>query len=104
MNAACKYDIVSNGHEDRVVDELFQDECMIKTLCDVSVSDLMSIDHSVWIKRNSKFGFDIEIQNDEEMFESFQEKGAHPYAVESFAEFCRRFLHSYSRLMDKEIA
>ncbi len=102
MNTAYKYDILDAGYEDPV-NELFQDEEMKKTLHDVSVSDLMGIDHTVWIKKNPRFGFDIEVQNDEDTYEVFQEKELHPYAIESLAEFCRRFLQSYSRF-EGEIA
>lgn len=101
MNTAHKYDILHEFQDEQLDNELFQDEeYMSKTLHAVSVSDLMGEDHSVWIKRNPKFGFDVEIQNDENTFDVFQESGIHAYAIEGFAEFCRRFLHSYSNLMD----
>ena len=79
--------------------ELFQDELMPKTLGALSVYDLMGMDCSIYVKKNNKFGFDVEIESDEESFDTYQDKSIHAYAIESLAEFCRRFLHSYSKLV-----
>lgn len=98
MSLAYKYEIYDDEalfHQD--------DEYMSRTINEITVSDLMGEDHNVWIKKNSKFGFDIEIQNNEEPgfpLSVFIEKGIHPYAIEGFAEFCRRFLHTYSHAME----
>lgn len=102
MNTAYKYDILDDARDyDLLQDGEVMEE--VKTLCALNLSDLMGTDHSVWVTRNPKFGFDIEIHKDEE-FEVFQEKGIHPFAVESLAEFCRRFLNSYVNLLDKVLA
>jgi len=94
MNTLRKYDILT-GHN-------FQDEDMIKAIKDINLYDLMGVDHEVHVKRNAKFGFDLEVTNDEES-STYVEKEIHPYAIESLASFCRYFLHSYSNVLDKEL-
>jgi hypothetical protein len=96
MNALRKYDIL-----DSYMDEDYQDDNMAKSLCDLSIYELGSIDHYVILRRNKKFGFDLEIENEEDQT-SYEEKGLHPYALDSIALFCRRFLTSYDNIMDKE--
>lgn len=80
-----------------------EESSMYQTICDIKLYDLMGEDHSVWIRRNSRFGFDLHVANDEDL-DVVIEKGIHPFAIESLATFCRRFLHGYSRLMDEELA
>ena len=70
---------------------------------DINIHQLMGIDHDVHIKRNSKFGFDLEIINDEDKV-TYEGEGIHPYAIESLASFCRYFLHGYSNLLDGDLA
>lgn len=79
----------------------FQEEIAMK-LKDINIYELMGLDHYVHIKRNNKFGFDLEIINDEEKINYVNEQ-LHPIAVESLAQFCRGFLHSYSSLLDGEM-
>ncbi len=94
MKAVREYDIIS--------DDQFQDEMDMK-IRDINIYELMGLDHDVYIKRNSKFGFDLEIINDEEKI-TYEGKELHPIAVESLATFCRCFLHSYSNLLDGELS
>jgi uncharacterized membrane protein YfhO len=93
MKPAQIYDILESGQ--------FQDEIEMK-LKDLNMYELMGIDHDVHIKRNDKFGFDLEIINDEEKI-AYEHKGLHPIAVESLASFCRGFLHSYSHVLDGDL-
>ncbi len=98
MNAAYKYDILENHMDDDYQDDQF----MEMSLSELSVYELGAVDHYVTIRRN-KFGFDLEIENEEDLMR-YRDKQVHPYAMESLAVFCRRFLHAYSNLLDKEIA
>ncbi len=74
----------------------------MKTINDVTLYELMAEDLDLWIEPNKKFGFDLEIDGDEYAIK-LNEKGIHPYAMESFACLCRRFLHCYDRAQ-KELA
>ncbi len=94
MKAVREYDIINHDQ--------FQDEMDMK-IRDINIYELMGLDHDVYIKRNSKFGFDLEIINDEEKI-TYEGKELHPIAVESLATFCRCFLHSYSNLLDGELS
>lgn len=63
---------------------------------DVTLYDLMAEDLDVWVSLNKKFGFDLQIDN--ENGEPIVDiKGVHPIAADSFADFCRRYLVSYDR-------
>jgi uncharacterized membrane protein YfhO len=102
MSAVRKYDILEFDMDNL----LLQDADMnidIKSLCDLTLSELMGIDHSIWFKRNNKFGFDVEIDNDESQT-MYKESGVHPYAVESLATFCRRFINQYDAMINKELS
>lgn len=68
-----------------------QDDDAMKTAYSLSVADIMGEDHSVWLSKNKKFGFDIEIENEDGEL-VVKESGIHPYAVESFFLFCKRFI------------
>jgi hypothetical protein len=57
----------------------------------------MAEDFSVWIGNNKKFGFDLQIEGDDPN-EVIDEEGVHPYAMESFADLCRRFLYFYDKI------
>lgn len=72
----------------------------MKTLSDVTLYDLMAEDLSVWVSQNKSFGFDIEIENDEGQT-LVDEKGVHPFAMESYADMCRRFLYFYDKVKAK---
>ena len=67
-----------------------------RTLEDLSIAELMGDDHSVWLSKNKQFGFILEIENDEG--QTIIEKCIHPYAAESLASFCRRYLGFYETL------
>lgn len=69
----------------------------------VSLYDLMAEDLDVWVNRNSKFGFDIQI-DDENGKTIVDEKGVHPCAADSFADFCRRYLAFYDKAASQEAA
>lgn len=69
-----------------------------KTLCDLTLNDLMAADHNVWLERKSH-DFYLILENEEG--EEFSEKNLHPYAVESLAIFCKRFLKTYEKQQDK---
>lgn len=69
-------------------------------LNDITLYDLMAADHDIWITPNKKFGFDIQIDN-EDGETIIDDKGLHPFAVEGFANICRRFLNFYECANDK---
>jgi len=60
----------------------------------------MADDHNVWLRNDKYFGFVIELEDDEG--NQTMEEGLHPYAAEGLADFCKRYLHAYNRLI-KEI-
>jgi hypothetical protein len=68
----------------------------------ISLYDLMAEDFSVWVKRNKKFGFDLQIEGDDPT-ERIEISGVHSYAMESFSDFCRRFLYFFDKLKDEEL-
>ena len=67
-----------------------------RTIHDLTVAELMGDDHSVWLGKNKEFGYILEIEDDEG--KTISEKGIHPYAAESLAGFCRRYLTMYDTL------
>ena len=64
---------------------------------EITLYDLMAEDLDVWVSKNKKFGFDLEIE-DEKGQVIVDEKGIHPFAMESYADMCRRFLHFYDKV------
>jgi hypothetical protein len=72
----------------------------MKTLNDITLYDLMAEDMDVWLGKNKGFGFILQIDN-ENGEGLVDEQQIHPGAVQSFADFCRRYLHSYDRITDK---
>lgn len=69
----------------------------------INLYDLMAEDFTVYMRKNSKFGYDLEIENEEnEMV--VEEEGINPCAIDSFADFCRQFLASYDRINMSEAA
>lgn len=70
---------------------------------EITLSDLMAEDLDVWVTNNNKFGFDIQIDNDNGDT-LVDEKGLHPCAASSFADFCRRYLAFYEAALSKEAA
>lgn len=75
----------------------------MKTMDGVTLYDLMAEDLDVWVQPNSHFGFDIQI-DDENSEPLIDEKGVHPYAADSFADFCRRYLASYDKAALRGVA
>ena len=73
----------------------------MKTIDNITLYDLMAEDLYVWITRNKKFGFDIEIENEAGEI-LLDDKGVHPCAADSFADFCRRYLHCYDNVQNEE--
>jgi hypothetical protein len=69
-----------------------------RTLENLTIAELMGEDHAVWLGKNKQFGFILEIENDEG--QTILEKCIHPYAIESLASFCRRFINSYEKIQD----
>ena len=69
----------------------------MKTMNDVTLYDLMAEDLDVWITKNKTFGFDLQIDN-ENGETIVDEEGVHPFAIESYADMCRRFLHFYDKI------
>lgn len=67
-----------------------------RTFEDLSLADLMGDDHSVWLAKNKSFGFILEVEN--EGGEQIIEKCIHPFAAESLAGFCRRYLKLYEKI------
>lgn len=70
---------------------------------EITLYDLMAQDMTVWVQRNKKFGFDLLIEGDDPT-DRIEISGVHSYAIESFSDFCRRFLYFYDQLKDDEIA
>lgn len=69
----------------------------MKAINDITLYDLMAEDLDVWICKNRKFGFNLEIENQGgEMV--VDEHGIHPCAADSFASFCRQYLSCYERV------
>lgn len=66
----------------------------------ITLYDLMAEDLDVWVTKNKTFGFDLQIDN--ECGETIvNEEGVHPFAMESYADMCRRFLHFYDAVKAK---
>ena len=65
-----------------------------------TLDQIMADDIEVYLKKNPIFGYDLEISSKDGEFE-VKETQMHEYAIESLAEFCRRFLHDYD-LANKE--
>jgi len=87
----------------RVSDEMYADEVEYEdpktALGDLTLYELMGQDFDVYLKRNNKFGFDIEIDSMDGEYQ-ITEQAIHPAAVESMADFCRRFVAFYDKSVD----
>jgi len=100
MNAALKYDILETCHDDYDAYIYQEDIEVLKSVHAISLGDLMGEDHDIWIQKNSKFGFNLEIDN-ENTETILKEEGIHPAAIESLALFCKKFLGTYENYCDK---
>ena len=79
--------------------EAFEDDTTpLKSLGDVTIDDLMSNDTYVWVGKNKQYGYLLELENDVSTEPFLREIGLHPFAMESLAMFCRRFLGFYDKL------
>jgi hypothetical protein len=74
------------------------------TICGISLYDMMAEDFNVWLGKNSKFGYDLHIEGYDNDSPLIEDESIHPCAIDSFAEFCRRFVSQYDRLQTKEAA
>jgi hypothetical protein len=73
----------------------------MKTLNEITLCDLMAEDLDVWMKKETNnFGFNLQIddENGEVLLDA---EGVHPYAADSFADFCRRYLASYDAALNR---
>ena len=72
----------------------------MKTLNEITLYDLMSEDLDIWVSKNKDFGYILQIDN-EDGESIIDEKGIHPFAMESYASVCRRFLRFYDIVKSK---
>ena len=75
----------------------------MKTMNDVTLYDLMAEDLDVWVSKSKTFGFALDI-DDENGEPLVREESIHPCAADSFADFCRRYLHAYDNAAKEEAA
>lgn len=68
----------------------------MKHLTEITLYDLMAEDLDVWVTKDKTFGFNLEI-DDENGEPLVREEAIHPYAADSFADFCRRYLAAYDK-------
>jgi len=61
----------------------------------LTLHDLMGEDYDVYIRKNEKFGYDMEVSRDapEESFTV----NVHDFAADALAVFCRMYLSGYER-------
>jgi len=62
----------------------------------LTLSNLMGEDHSVWLVKNKKSGYDLHLEN-MDTGDKFKDEGIHNYAIDSMAAFCRAFLACYNQ-------
>lgn len=67
---------------------------------EITLEDLMAEDIDVWVTKSKGFGFDLQMESEDGSIDIKQE-GVHPYAMESFADLCRRFLHFYDSAKER---
>ncbi len=72
----------------------------MKSLCTLTLYDLMAEPMDVWLTRNKDFGFKLEI-DDENCETLVNDDELHPCAAESFAIFCRSYLFAYEHATRK---
>ena len=73
----------------------------MKSINNITLYDLMAEDLDIWVTKSKEFGFEVQI-DDERGKSLVNDKGIHPYAAESFADFCRRYLASYDKASQSE--
>lgn len=67
------------------------------TMNDITLYDLMAEDLGVRITKNKRFGYDLQIDN-ENGVTIVNEQGVHPCAIESYVDMCRRFVCFYDKI------
>ncbi len=83
-------------------DETEDEAHVLRSIDEITFADLMAEDLTIWMGKNAQFGFDLEIENQKgETIVS--NKKIHPFAIDSFAQLCRGFLHFYDKVTDKEV-
>lgn len=94
-----KYGTMEGYHGD---EHLTEDNTIeLKTVHSMTLADISGEDHSLWLGKNSHWGYDLCIENDDcEVI--LHDKQIHPYAIESLALFCKRFLDAYANHCDKD--
>jgi len=75
----------------------------MKSVGEITLYDLMAEDLDVWLGGDNKFGYVLNI-DDENGQELVNERGIHPFAIESLADFCRRYLACYNKITKSEVA
>lgn len=77
----------------------------LKSIRDVTLNDLMSTNTYPWVARTkcnhghlNQDTYILELENDEQVQPFLVETGLHPAAMESLADFCRRYLGFYEKL------
>ena len=68
------------------------------SICNLTLYDLMAEDFSVAVNKNSQYGYDLHIENYDCKAIEIDETEVSPQAMESFAEFCQKFLAKYNRV------
>jgi len=77
---------------------------MNNSLTSLTLYDLMAEDYTVWMTKNKKFGYDIQIEQDKFFDEGVIAEGINEGAIESFAAFCRNFLFCLEHIQNQEYA
>ena len=92
----CTRTIEDDDEDYNVFDDENEEGVILRSIEDLTLSEMMGQEMDVWVTRNKKFGFDIQINNENgEMVAN--DKGIHPYATDAFADFCRRYLAFYDK-------
>lgn len=66
----------------------------------LTIDELMGEDHYPYIVKNKNWGFDFTVEG--EGPEEMEATKIHPAAMESMADFCRKFLHFYDKAVSSE--
>lgn len=61
----------------------------------LTIDEIMADDFFPYVCKNKSWGFDLIIDNDNNI--EMKESPIHSSAIESMADFCRRFLKSYDQ-------
>lgn len=75
-----------------------------QTISDINLYNLMAEDFGVWLGKNKTFGYVLHVESLDKDGIRVQEDGLHPCAIDSLAEFCRRFLHDYDSIQSRDAA